>query len=756
MNTLIRGAEMMTARFNQWCAAVFCFVVASGATLAQNDRWQDTPTGWSYLYGATSTQVNALSANNQRVFNIERVGSNSYDAVAVTNSGAYAVTGSQISYGLTTAGLSNFLGNNNRRILDLEAYDNAGVENFIAVTVPNSGATAAGWGWLVRASQADINNWIATSNPPLRLIDIDTYTLGGTKYYTAVAINNTGSNQLGWWFYWGRTATQVTELLTSNNARLVDISIEREPTIANPTALYNVVMVANNPGAGWWYSSLSSAQVDSLLAQNGARLTALTRFTNQFGQTRFAVAMVDNANAETRRIRDAIRADIPTGTYGFMARQIGGPVLTSLNENFQFEPASMIKILHSARAMREIQTTASTLDTQTVLNTTSSTGASCPVSTTATNPTLRTVIRETMQISSNHHTEALRQRYGTTGLNNFAATWDLPGTSLNHTIGCICSQWPNFNTFTARDAVRIYEQIADGTMLNATNKEELLNNLMPNYNNFLNDRLSWIINNEAASTSLTSSELSAFRTALDAAWKGGSYGCNFSGEPQRRWRTEGGWARIPFKGAGPNYTPFEREYALAVFLNESTDPANITDLIYNYMWEQLRVPIRQALQSWDAACSTDTITSQPVSISRPEGSNAQFSVTHTNGAGARTYQWQRFSSGVWLNMLEGSRYTGTNTASVTISGLIPLDATQYRLRITKDCGTIISNFATLTVTASCDADFDGNGVLNFFDFSSFIGLYNAQDPRADLASPFGVWNFFDVSAFISLYNAGCP
>jgi hypothetical protein len=47
------------------------------------------------------------------------------------------------------------------------------------------------------------------------------------------------------------------------------------------------------------------------------------------------------------------------------------------------------------------------------------------------------------------------------------------------------------------------------------------------------------------------------------------------------------------------------------------------------------------------------------------------------------------------------------------------------------------------------------GVLNFFDVSTYIGLYNAQDISADLAEPVGVFNFFDVSAYIDLYNAGC-
>lgn len=61
---------------------------------------------------------------------------------------------------------------------------------------------------------------------------------------------------------------------------------------------------------------------------------------------------------------------------------------------------------------------------------------------------------------------------------------------------------------------------------------------------------------------------------------------------------------------------------------------------------------------------------------------------------------------------------------------------------------------------ACAADLfpanGGDGVLNFFDLSRFISLFNAGDAAADLAAPFGTLNFFDVAAYIALYNAGCP
>lgn len=58
-------------------------------------------------------------------------------------------------------------------------------------------------------------------------------------------------------------------------------------------------------------------------------------------------------------------------------------------------------------------------------------------------------------------------------------------------------------------------------------------------------------------------------------------------------------------------------------------------------------------------------------------------------------------------------------------------------------------------SSQCDADLNGDGVLNFFDVSAFLGAYNNMDPIADFTGD-GAFNFFDVSAFLSVYNAGCP
>lgn len=719
-----------------------------------DDRWLDTPTGWSYLLGATTSQIDELVASGQRVFNIERLGSNSFDAIGVTNSGAYSIDGMSTVYGLTFGSLRTFLINNNRRIIDLEVYQNGDIENFVAVTVPNTGATTAAPDWGSGGTANDVNDLVANANPPVRLIDLEVYTLNGTKYYAAAYVQNTGAQAHAWWYYIGRTAEQVTELLGQNDARLVDIELDTAPTLFSP-ATFTVIMIADNPGLDWWYPSLSQSEIGPLLEANGARLTCIERYTDGLGQTRFAVAMVDNNTIETRRIRDAIRTDIPTGRIGFMAKEVGGPVVTSLNANFRFEPSGMIKILHAARAMREVQTTATTLDSPVVLNTVTTPGSSCPSASAITTIPLRTTIQQMMRNGSNEHAEALRQRYGTVGLNNFAASWGLNSTRLNHIVGCVCSQWPNLNTFTASEAVALYEQLANGTIINESNKNELFT-MMLNYDLVGSSVLTGIISQEAAGTNLTGPEITAFRAAFDAAWKSGSSNCGFPGDPVRRWRAEGGWASVPFKGSAPLFAPFDREYAVSMFLHESNDAANVTDQIFAYTWETIRLPIREALQSWDAACAPDGILAQPQSDTVDQGDDAQFSVTILTMPGARNYRWQKQINGVWTSLFDGADYSGAGTSVLTVLGVDPSDAGQFRVRITKECGETLSQPATLSVAELCAADFDGNGLLNFFDFSAFLAAYNSQSAGADLAPPTGVWNFFDLNAFIALYNIGCP
>jgi hypothetical protein len=114
--------------------------------------------------------------------------------------------------------------------------------------------------------------------------------------------NNTGviddfnnSTPTGWWMYTGQTPAQVTSLLSTLNARIVDISVD------SITPTFTVTLVANSGAyakAWWWYYGLTAAQVSSELTANNARPISLKAYDIGSGQIRFAVAMIANAGAD--------------------------------------------------------------------------------------------------------------------------------------------------------------------------------------------------------------------------------------------------------------------------------------------------------------------------------------------------------------------------------------------------------------------------------------------------------------------------
>ncbi|MFG0282857.1 MAG: S8 family serine peptidase [Phycisphaerales bacterium JB039] len=58
-------------------------------------------------------------------------------------------------------------------------------------------------------------------------------------------------------------------------------------------------------------------------------------------------------------------------------------------------------------------------------------------------------------------------------------------------------------------------------------------------------------------------------------------------------------------------------------------------------------------------------------------------------------------------------------------------------------------------SSSCDADCDGDGVLDFFDFLCFQNAFAIKDPYADCNSD-QLYDFFDFLCYQNLFAAGCP
>jgi hypothetical protein len=742
--------------------------VATSAALAQNERILDTPVGWAWQYGVSSATVNGQINSGLRPFAIENVGFGQYDVVYVANSPPHQVTGAHIVYGVTATSLGNTLNSGNYRILDLAVHDNpSGTATVMtAVLVPNSGATGTpGWGWLYNTTYNQIVSWL-NDNPTLRLIDLDTYTINGTQYYSAVAVHNSGNNhQPGWWHMAGATATQVAAALQANNARLIQIDLVSPGNLITP-ATFAAVMVSNNPGAGWFYSSLTQQQVGDLVNQNGARITAMKRYTNFQGQTRYAVAMVDNANPQTRRMRQYMGEAISNGSYGFMLRQVGGPVLCNLNSNFAYEPASVMKGLHAIYAVLQCSLNLDHLETQ-VYNpnrcTTQTQANLCPSpwpNCNAGDEPLEDTIKWMMQISHNARTRVIEERYGRGVLNSFAdGILELDNTQINHTLGCLCGNTPN--TTTASDISRMYELVNTGALFSGTWRNTLAG-LMANlqawgYASY--PTLSTVINQEAAQTNLTSGEIAQFRSQVQFVNKGGRYGCGGT-----LYKAEGGWAEIPFKThLLGNWVTTTRRYSFATFVHGTTDDTG-SDVTYRAKEEILREQIREALESWDAACQTPGFTQHPTNKTAPVGGSTSFPTQVVGTPGTMSFQWQKQGGGgSWGNVSNVSgNISGATTATLSFSNLTMNNAGSYRVVVTAPCGTATSNAATLTVTnpVSCYPNCDGSTsipVLNVADFSCFLTKFAAQDPYAncDGSTVPPVHNVADFSCFLSKFAAGC-
>jgi hypothetical protein len=744
-------------------------------SLAQPERVDDTVTGWSYLFAATSTQINGQDGQGQRVFNIERVGTtNTYDMVTVSNSGVYGANGTFVVYNQTLTQLTNYLNANNRRIVDLEVDENAGAERFTAITVPNSGATAAaGWGWLVHVNAQQITDWLA-QNPNLRLIDIEKYTIGGNSYYAVVAVPNTGANAQGWGFALNRTADQITTLLAITGSCAVDIELESAGSLVT-SPRYSAIYADRPSGAGvWWHPSLTDAQVGEQVNQNGARLVAFHRWTTWNGETRWAVSMMDNSNAETRRVRGILADRQSGGFYGFKVKRAGGNDIASLNDAYAFEPASTLKIAHGAALIRlaslgladlnEVQPYINPCDSDACPNTNGcSTGPA---------RTLGYILERMLRISDNKATWYIRQLLDDgngafSGVNDFIASQGLSSsTGVNHDIGCFdpIGGVPS-NSLTANDAVLLYERIGDSSIFNTSWRDILFNDHM---NNWPRDResegvtftkLRAILDEELDATNLYPNERADFLDAFRLAYKRGGYGVAAKDFPETFWRSLAGWAQFPHRstiGGVPVFTL--RQYSFVMYQDWATD-ADAALLVYTDVMELLRIPIRDAAQAWDDSCESPTATAVETSVSVAAGQQAMLSVIAGGSFQNRQFQWQRFVGGAWISVTNvAGAYSGAQTDTLTILNASAQSGGLYRCRITSYCGADASGNIILTVTASCPGDTNGDGVVNFTDLNAVLAAFGqnvAPGTGGDLNGD-GVVNFTDLNAVLANFGDACP
>lgn len=595
------------------------------------ERNSSSVTGWGWHTNVSPATISAYVAQGNRIIDLEVNSSSPTFSVAyVKNSGTYQRAWWWY-YGLTQTQVNSYLTTNNARLIDVEPYSTASGIRYAVVMVANTGAAAKTWWWRTGYSVSQIGSFATTNGA--RPIDIDRYTVGSATYFAAIFVKNTAPDNRGWWHYYGVTTTQIATYLGSTGGRLIDI--ERDPS----TGRYDIIIQSGSSPNWWWYHGQSSTALANLASQNGARIYKIEPYL--IGTTRFyAALLINDVDAETTRIRNLVSSKM-SGSWGFYLKKVRGSDVLGLQPDRIFEPASMIKAVHHAHAMKQayngVAGSSLTSDvTWRALGTDDarypsdfdysddkdkcaylSDGSVDPAAAVYVDDLGTVILKQMMEQSDNRTTDAVVNKYGMTAINATADALGMTRTQLYHRIGCDSDSPPSgwrHNELTLRDAGRLYEQVDNGTWLGTgTYRTKFFEFMVDGAINSTGD-LATMIKTEAAAAGLTTTEVNTFLANTKTASKGGSYGqCPDGGgtcdPPTVQSRTVGGVIWIPFKNTGGTIVPTSYVYGrffntqfscsfAAVKAGSCTSFNNVSAGMTTVSAEMFRAVIKQAVASW--------------------------------------------------------------------------------------------------------------------------------------------------------------
>ncbi|MEY4828850.1 MAG: hypothetical protein RLZZ562_646 [Planctomycetota bacterium] len=554
---------------------------AAASLFAQDDRDRNTPVSAIWNTDQTPAQIGQLANGGWRVtdLEIESTAPWNFTVTAVQNSGSYQKSW-WWAYDVTPAQLNAALTQYNARIVDLEPFDSNGSTRFAAVMVSNTGAEQKTWQWGYDLTSAQVDAAVQQNNG--RLVNFKRYTVGGQTRYAISFITNTGSDQRTWGYLYGASLATIQANMAANNNRIYNI--ERIGTDS-----YDVVLIRNNGIAHWYYVDQSASAVTELLQQNIGRLIDIERRTTLLG-TRYDLVMLDNANALERTARakflEAPAASL--GDYGFFLKEVNGPTLAQMRPDTQFEPASTMKTVYHAHAMKAVANGTASLS-QSINK-----PVSCGVP--GNNYSLQTLLSQMMENSDNEATLAISNHFGIPAIQATANALGMGNTSINFTIGC--SGPSPESQLTLRDLSQLHEQIANG-YLGA--QRDTFYSLMVNglqFPTWGTDSLDTRINAEATLLGIPIAARNAFKSEIRIAYKPGGIGWTTPG-PWTFYFAEGGWISVPFRSAtGVDLT---KEYTFGVFNNRFTGAENeiagrdaMSDAELELVWDR----VKSALATW--------------------------------------------------------------------------------------------------------------------------------------------------------------
>jgi hypothetical protein len=264
---------------------------------AGDDNENSTPTAWWIYTGQSFSDVrNTITTRNARIVDIavDNSTASSFTVTYVQNIGSYAKQWWWY-VGIDSATLAKNLATNNARLVSLKAYDIGGGNiRFAVAMISNTGADAKAWWYYFGQTPQDIANLTKAHNA--RLTALQSYTSNGQTVYACIMIANTGSDDKGWWWYFNERPQDISNAISLNNARLLDLT-------SAGNGNFNAVMESCSSSGcpeWWWYYGLDVNGVLSKAQNNGARvMTAQTyQGCNNGSNQCFVTTMIDNSPAD--------------------------------------------------------------------------------------------------------------------------------------------------------------------------------------------------------------------------------------------------------------------------------------------------------------------------------------------------------------------------------------------------------------------------------------------------------------------------
>lgn len=236
---------------------------------------------------------------------------------------------------------------------------------------------------------------------------------------------------------------------------------------------------------------------------------------------------------------------------------------------------------------------------------------------------------------------------------------------------------------------------------------------------------------------------------------------NYDGSVVVGWdeRPDGLWQPAVWENGVLTRLPTEEAFTEATYVNPSGDIIGgyIYDTIYGYfpatVWT--RSPT-----GWDTRILGTLLgTTGPYGLSSVSGMTPDGSIivgyNRFNPASSTGFIWTEDDG-----MLDIQDWL-TDRGVVIPNQLLILDLTCI-----SDDGLIMAGIGVnrntgfpqgfrIVITPDCPADWNQDGLVNFFDVSGYLADFNAAAPGADLNDD-GLFNFFDIAEYIALYNASCP